>query len=319
MNTFRPISSITLPEQGAIHFLRAMAIVFILLCHLFEAYDNSWSALFYVGVPVFFIISGFLYGRKNIRSWHSFISRRLLKVYLPYLLFVVPALLLFILFQPKILSPIDSLVYVFNVQGFTGCTLGLNHLWFVTAIAVCYGSLPLLQYGRRCRQPFSLLCWLFFALDFLFFEGRFYWLPLFGISYYSASADSKEIRISLVAVLILCLSQVFTWNAPHLFNANAQCNLVRSLGAFILVYATILWFSKKHICSIHPITTAISFCSYPLYLVHNVLFVGPFSWSHLTTFIPFNIFLMLFVSVLFSLGLQTLSEKTTKLFTGQQT
>jgi peptidoglycan/LPS O-acetylase OafA/YrhL len=314
MNTFRSVSSVKLSERGAIHFLRALAIVFILLCHLFEAYDNSWSAFFYLGVPVFFIISGYLYGHKNIRSWRSFALRRLLRIYIPYLFFIIPALTIYFLFRPQIISPAGSLIYLFNLQGFTGCTLGLNHLWFVTAIAACYASLPLLQYGRCWRQPACLLCWLLLVLDFLLLDGRFYWLPLFGISYYSATATVKEVYISLFAALVICLFQVFIWNKPYFFTAAAQCNLVRSLGAFFLVNITILWFNKKRISTVHPIIIAISFCSYPLYLVHNLLFVGPFSWNHLTTFIPFNIFLMLFVSILLSVALQAVSQRTTRLF-----
>ncbi|MFA6872846.1 MAG: hypothetical protein WCQ86_02535, partial [Bacteroidaceae bacterium] len=128
------------------------------------------------------------------------------------------------------------------------------------------------------------------------------------------TATVKEVYISLFAALIACLFQVFIWNKPYLFTAAAQCNLVRSLGAFVLVSITILWFNKKQMSTIHPIIMAISFCSYPLYLVHNLFCVGPFSWSHLTTFIPFNIFLILFVSILLSMILQALSQRATKFF-----
>lgn len=295
--------SISSTESQAIKFLRALAIVFILLCHLFEAYGSGWSTLFYIGVPIFFILSGWLYGHKKLKYWRSFAFSRFLKIYIPYLTFVLPALGLFLIFHPDKITGLKVLVYVLNLQGFTGCELGLNHLWFVTAIVACYCFLPLLQFFRRYRLGAVILCWTLLVLDFVMFKGRLYWLPLFAISYYLASAGRREIRISAWAVGIVLLSQLVLWNRPFLMGALEQCNLVRSLGALAIVYVTIWRVCKKggyNSRLLNFITLIVSFFSYGLYLVHNIWCVGPFSLSHLTGFVPFNIFLILVLSFLLS-------------------
>ena len=62
--------SAALTRDSSISLIRLTGTVCILLCHL-----SSWfgiaalAQLFNVGVPVFLLISGFLYGGKAISVW----------------------------------------------------------------------------------------------------------------------------------------------------------------------------------------------------------------------------------------------------------
>lgn len=276
-------------ESVAVSVLRAAAVVCILFCHLFEAYGKAGSGLLYVGVPVFFAISGFLYGKRTITNWRQLALRRIMKLYLPYLLFIVPALMLYLVFKPDKMPVFTACMYLFNLQGVSGGVAGLNHLWFVTAIMACYLLLPCLQLFRKWRTLSLLLSWLSFLLLFGFFNGRFYWLPLYAIVYFSAQSYLKTSWCAVVA--ILCL-QAF---CPGLDEA-VRYSLVRSLIGLLIFFSTLILYRKSERSDSSRFIKWLSDLSYPLYLVHNLLMVGPFSLSCVTPYSSLNVFLMLAAS-----------------------
>lgn len=274
------------PECVAVSVLRAAAVVCILFCHLFEAYGEAGSGLLYVGVPVFFAISGFLYGKRTITNWRQWALRRITKLYFPYLLFIVPALLLYVAFKPDEMPVSTACMYLFNLQGVSGGVAGLNHLWFVTAIMACYVLLPCFQLLRKWGALALLLSWLSFLLLFGFFNGRFYWLPLYAIVYFSA--QSHLITSWCAAMAILCL-QAF---CPGLDEA-VRYSLVRSLMGLLMFFSTLILYRKLERSDLFRFINWLSDLSYPLYLVHNLLMVGPFSLSRVTPYCCLNAFLML--------------------------
>ena len=274
------------PERVAVCVLRATAVVCILFCHLFEAYGASGSGLLYVGVPIFFALSGFLYGRHTILNWHRWALRRWVKLYVPYLLFVVPALLLFFVFRPEEMPVLTACSYLFNLQGLSGGVMGLNHLWFVTAIMVCYILLPCLQFFRNRQNLSLLLSWMFFVLLFWFFKGRFYWLPLYMIAYFSAQS---RLKASLCIVLVVLCLQMFCSDMDE----AVRYSLVRSLVGLLIVFSTLLLFRSSIDGRLFLLVKWLSGISYPLYLVHNILMVGPFALVELTPYVWLNMFLML--------------------------
>ena len=92
------MKSLTLTESCSITHLRALAILLIIACHFLQGMGNSLAFVFNVGVQIFLIISGYLYGTKDIET-KKWIKKRLVKVYMPYLV------LLFILFPFLYIPP----------------------------------------------------------------------------------------------------------------------------------------------------------------------------------------------------------------------
>lgn len=60
---------ITKSSSSGITWLRALSMISIVICHLAQFYQNNMSQVFNVGVQIFIIISGFLYGCKTIENW----------------------------------------------------------------------------------------------------------------------------------------------------------------------------------------------------------------------------------------------------------
>lgn len=85
-------------ESAAIVYLRSIAMISIVVGHLFQSLESSLIYVFNVGVQVFLIISGYLYGHRMIVGWRHWFTKRFLKIYLPYLLFILVVMpLLFVL------------------------------------------------------------------------------------------------------------------------------------------------------------------------------------------------------------------------------
>ena len=80
-------------ESTAISCLRVLAMFSIVSCHFMQALDNHWAWVFNLGVQVFLLISGFLFGHQHITNWMSWWGKRFLRIYIPFIIFflaVVP-------------------------------------------------------------------------------------------------------------------------------------------------------------------------------------------------------------------------------------
>lgn len=96
-------------------------------CHVLQYYDNVFFRLFNVGVQVFLIISGYLYGIKKIESVPTFLFKQVKKIIVPYWTFLIVAVALYWILSPDYISPVivrDSfqtidiaLVYILSCIG----------------------------------------------------------------------------------------------------------------------------------------------------------------------------------------------------------
>ena len=142
---------------------------------------------------------------------------------------------------------------------------------------------------------------------YVFFNGRFYWLPLYSIVYFSALSHLKTSWCAAMAVLCL---QAF---CPGLDEA-VRYSLVRNLVGLLIVFSTLILYVKSGKNSLSRSVKWLSDISYPLYLVHNLLMVGPFSLSRATPYTCLNVSLMLACSLGLALLLQRVAYFAGKKF-----
>lgn len=92
-----------LPEHklASISYIRLIAMFFIIICHFLQYYDNELAWWFNVGVQIFFIISGFLCGGKEINDPIAFIVRQFKKILIPYYTFLIPVSIVYMFFARK--------------------------------------------------------------------------------------------------------------------------------------------------------------------------------------------------------------------------
>lgn len=133
---------------------------------------------FNTGVPLFFIISGFLMAQKkidlNVNGIIIFYESRIKKLYLSYIVYILAiSIVLILIGKPPTLTGV--IMYLIGCPAFSvSGILGLGHLWFITVLLICYLQTPLLDYikgrynGSRRRD---IWFWLLLILEFLLFFG----------------------------------------------------------------------------------------------------------------------------------------------------
>ena len=107
-------------ESDAISFVRVCAMISIVSCHLLQAYNNHWAWVLNVGVQVFLVLSGYLYGHKCITQWKEWFWSRIKKLYVPFLLFSLTVLMLLDFFTDEHISLKNYFAYIVDIQGVCG-------------------------------------------------------------------------------------------------------------------------------------------------------------------------------------------------------
>lgn len=184
-------------KDATVSILRVLAMLMIVLCHTIEIYPIPYARelgpLLGLGVEVFLLISGYLYGIKTIQNTKQWLLRSYLKIWLP--MFFVAVMWFFIFGIGKYqANPLAVFIYLFDLQGLGWIHealtppqwAGVSYCWFLTIIFICYCLVPLLQ---RIRKAMVTHPWLFcigsVAVSYLagFAKIRFAYFCTFIIGY----------------------------------------------------------------------------------------------------------------------------------------
>lgn len=306
-------------KKASISAVRMTAMILIITCHLFQFYGNELSRWFNVGVQLFFLISGYLYGKKEITDPICFFVKNSRKILVPYYIFIIFALVLYGFFARESLS----LSSVFKSLFCAGTIKGLGHLWFVSYILFCYFLTPYLFWLRKKVESLSFSHTLFLYGSILFLYqilgvvySSFYkpdriscYLIGFFIAdlYIKCSKNTKD-KIKYVLVIgaiimnigrALLLYYFTNPSIPHkiiVFYVHYS-HLLLGLMLFVVLmktfkkikYNNFLLFSDKY--------------SYPIYIVHLLFIISPFTLLNSTPFILCNLLICLFSILILALFL----------------
>ena len=128
-------------------------MLMIILCHFLQYYANELAWWFNVGVQIFFVLSGFLYGNKEIESPVSFVKKQFKKILIPYYVFLVPVIALYFVFASEHIAVFSVVKSLFCA----GIIDGIGHLWFIGYILFCYLLTPFLYQIKKYTESYSLL------------------------------------------------------------------------------------------------------------------------------------------------------------------
>lgn len=132
-------------KDASVSAIRLIAMLMIIVCHILQGLDNKWAYWMNVGVQIFFFISGFLYGKKEIRDTKDFYVKRFRRVFLPFLIVCVVGMFLELVVL-KNNYPAETIAGdLLGFGGFSGLVPILTHTWFVSYILLCYILLPVFQ------------------------------------------------------------------------------------------------------------------------------------------------------------------------------
>lgn len=127
-------------KDYSISFVRMIATVFIVTCHIMQYFNFVLAWWFNVGVQMFLFLSGYLYGKRQHVEAVPFYSRNYKKLLVDFYFYAVIVLVVNGVVGRLSIGRTELLNYLL-LKSFPG---GLNHFWFIPCILVCYGLTPVL-------------------------------------------------------------------------------------------------------------------------------------------------------------------------------
>lgn len=293
-------------QDVAISYVRFIAMIMIIICHFFQYYGNELAFWFNVGVQIFFVISGFLYGSKDIDNPIDFICKQFKKILIPYYVFIIFITFFYLVFARTSFSLPKVVKAVFCV----GTIDGLGHLWFIGYILICYIMTPYLYWLRKKAENYSIfkmsviyivVCFLVIAVGVLtdsYFQPHricCYMVGFMIASYHNKYGDCalkcyrylfgifalvlNALRIYLKYVYNVSsatvLGKVFMFSEPYL-------HLLLGVAIFLWLHYA---FSRIRECSLVRWSNKYSFC---IYIVHQTFILSPFSTMSILKIAPLN-------------------------------
>ncbi len=300
-----------------------MAFLFIFSCHILQYFDNALAWWFNVGVQIFLLISGYLYGKKDIGDCLNFYRKNFIKILVPYFVVLLPMIILHVVFvkDTSVFSMIKAVLLVNTIPGG-------EHLWFIPTILMCYLITPLVNILLKKAEKYkylSLYCFFLtgvIALFFLLFVNTFngIWISCYVLGMVFGKFENKVNvlkNILLVSVLLNVVQIYFDYIAINIISNNAYynyfCNMAHlTLGFFLF------WTGKKVFSHIYleqyVIRKVCDFSdkhSYPAYLFHQFVILGPLSLLEITNNVILNIVIVFSLTIIISI----LVKKTSGLIT----
>ena len=292
-------ATLTHSRDDAVSLVRLTGMTCILLCHLSTWFGlYALTQLFNVGVPLFLMVSGYLYAGKDLRPV-SFLCRRYVKVTVPVLLFLA-FLSAFYLISVQTPAWETLPLYLVNLQGvsflcgyipYTEFCTGVGHLWFLTVLFVCY--LCILPLGKlRASEKLSVrgaVCLVLASTAAVaaLIPVRIYlqYIQIFLIGYFGKKfffriRTKTYLLFTCLMVCAIALRLVMRRTAGETVAYTVAAALSHNVLAF-WIFSTFKWFAGRNETLVrdvsqHPVVRHMDELSYPVYIVHYMFLVGPF-------------------------------------------
>lgn len=171
------------------------------------------------------------------------------RIYIPYLVFLVLVLPLYVIFHPEAIIWKAIPLYFTNLQGFRfligggfARIEGLRHVWFLTAIMCAYASTPILQKVKYNSGLALLFVFVLAGCSYLVFPTLRYtfvfsWVYLYAIGYLYVQLNPKLKHIfdGLCLVAIVVVLAVLKWDdLLHVYSFKYR--VVHDLVGFLLLF-----------------------------------------------------------------------------------
>jgi len=333
--------------------MRAFAIIIILFHHLaghtFNFYNLNWCGFKYdiswlnqvnryLGLGIFFFISGWLLSRTNmpLKEWQDikkFILRRYVRI-IP--LYSIALIIFFIIFGGTIENRniISFIIHLFGLQIIFAskyCDPVLT-LWFVGIIVSYYFVFAILYKYANSKASFILLAlcipviFIFLKYSFDLTDKRFivyYSIFIAGIFSYKYKILEKISWVHLTVAMILFSLAIYLYSKfiyPNIFLSDSKPALFSfvGLGAFVdvnlimLTFTIIIYKISKYLCmlKIFNVFKFVASASYCMFLFHR-----PVWWSMAQIYKPDSkIFLLLYIALFGTLVVIVLSYYFQKIY-----
>ena len=292
-------------EKTSISLIRVFATILILLCHILPTFENSIlqmsSQFFNVGVHIFLIISGYLYGKRKINSnttYTKWLIKRAKRILLPLYIFLAILLSIYLIKGLEI-KLFNWIINILNLQAMEVYIHGAQHLWYLTVAMVCYFVTIALDINREKFTKKNviklLICIAIIQIitSYYIYEqlGIYLLYILLYISSYFVGMNwnSENINIKYVIKfgIILFLAATVRILGRVAFDGSILYNIMivgytQSIIGYSLFFIIFYIGTRLGEKSKFYIVKFFDNISYEIYLVHYMFIVGPVSIIGLT-------------------------------------
>lgn len=314
-------------------YYRVIGTISILICHFVQQssniYLNMSAQFFNIGVSMFFILSGFLFGirdgiSQNVLYWYG---KRIKRIFIPYELFVIVLCIVHLVCGLNVLN-IDWLWVVLGLQGSVVGVLGGEQTWFITAILACYLVTPLIDkiflWSKKSINRKYIVITIIILLPMLFalFPLSFVFTLFAPICWYALAfligQEFYKIRLSkkyaVVAILIMCFAFGMRLIAKLYLDGTIWYDKIatgynHTLAAFCIFYIVAFVFQNKKPGKFILLMSNISF---EVYLYHYMFCVGPISLFEVTNVWLINCLIVFIITFLISIIMNRVATFVTK-------
>ena len=294
-----------------IRIIRIISMFMIVICHILQYNKNIFAFWLNVGVQIFFLISGILYGTKEIDNYKSFWKSRLKKIIIPYYLTIVPFFIVTLILHKVYYKPIDVLYYLTFSQAFNTNITSISHLWFISYILICYLMIPVLNSFDISKDKHFYLKLIALivsiqALQFLNIHNiNPTYVALFVTGFFFSRRFFKH-KYKFKWNIIWCVLSFLTIAGIVVELYFDKLTLSFLLNKFFILYkdyvhailgiSLFLLFMRIIPSKNNKLIVYLADISYPVYLVHQIFIFGPYCVLEMKYGILILILLVLFFS-----------------------
>ena len=281
-----------------ISYTRVIAMIFILIDHIVFRINIPFKSYIIqitnTGVLIFLFISGFLYGKKEIKNFKLWFLKRAKKILIPLYVFMILLSIIEIIFKQGI-NILDYLKYLINMQGILGVTDGAIHLWFLTVLMLCYIITPLLNKLKYKIKNISLKqiiiifiiyfiiqisCAYFINIKFALehpFSTYLIYLLVYVVGYFYGYFENKEVSDKKVMIftIIMMISMIIRVISNKLIDGTILYDRIISMYTNVIFALWLSVFIRKYYTIINykvleMIINKLDLISFEVYIIHGL-------------------------------------------------
>jgi len=316
-------------RESNLSCIRLIAMIMIISCHILQGLSLEAAFWLNLGVQIFFILSGYLYGKKKISNISAFYKKQYLKIIVPYAILYLILLFLgkFNIGREILFSKFTILGDLLGFQSWIGTNVNLSHTWFISYILLCYLITPLLekivQNKKENNLLFLLLTLTIFLQIFVSYKVlniNVSYIMLYVFGYFLSSIEEKKSDNKIIIPFLVLTILIFPFrimvqyynNEPIIYYLNyfnigkdaflSYHHALCGITIFLILkkilkkvrYNKILAFSDKY--------------SYYIYLTHQIFILYDFSILHKFNSLFLNILLILIAIIISGLSLYYITQ-----------
>lgn len=222
-----------------ISVIRLFATISIVACHIMQTYGLWLSDWLNLGVPVFFLISGILYGAKPVYNPFNRLKKQFVKILIPYYILLISVIVFYcVLGDFKYTGGFFNIVLATIGPGTLG---GQGHLWFVHYILFCYLIVPYLYWLKESIKKYRYKCvcnafiTIILFLVFTMFKCHFSFIQIgvFVVGFlFSEQIRATKFKFNWAIFLPLTILSMFMIYLCHYvrFSSHIEETVVEYLG-----------------------------------------------------------------------------------------